>query len=140
MHFRKVAFLYLTFVFYVSLSTNVLAQEIVIESAMEIAFSGMPPLMKKELNMARGEEILVKDVHIWSYDDDDWMNGGQLHLINDDSMGTFSRITCSISPDAGDEFMQDPKRRSVSMRGTLQGYSDRSGITISPCEIGEPIE
>ena len=115
------------------------AADLVIQSDAEFMF-GMKPVMKKKLNTNKGKTIQFNDIYIWSYNDDRWMNGGPLELINDDSMGTFSRVTCAISASDGDTFMENPKRQSVSMVGTLVGYTDYSGITIEPCKIGPPIK
>ena len=123
----------------VSLSSTAGAADLVIQSDSEFMF-GIKPLLKKKLNTNKGKTIRFNDVYIWSYNDDRWMNGGPLELINDDSMGTQTRVTCAISASAGDVFMENPKRQSVSMTGTLVGYTDYGGTMIEPCEIGAPIK
>ena len=123
----------------VSLSSTAGAADLVIQSDSEFMF-GIKPLLKKKLNTNKGKTIRFNDVFVWSYNDDRWMNGGPLELINDDSMGTQTRVTCAISASAGDVFMENPKRQSVSMTGTLVGYTDYGGTMIEPCEIGAPIK
>ena len=123
----------------VSLSSTAGAADLVIQSDSEFMF-GIKPLLKKKLNTNKGKTIRFNDVYVWSYNDDRWMNGGPLELINDDSMGTQTRVTCAISASAGDVFMENPKRQSVSMTGTLVGYTDYGGTMIEPCEIGAPIK
>ena len=127
------------FVIALSLSSTAGAADLVIQSDSEFMF-GIKPLLKKKLNTNKGKTIKFNDVYIWSYNDDRWMNGGPLELINDDSMGTQTRVTCAISASAGDAFMENPKRQSVSMTGTLVGYTDYGGTVIEPCEIGAPIK
>ena len=61
--------------------------------------------------------------------------GGKLHLINDDSMGRRTRITCSISSEEGDKFMMIKKRMSVRVDGVIGDYSDQGGLKIDPCNI-----
>ena len=97
--------------------------------------SSPEPLWKKILNTSKGDKITIKDYYIWSYDDTDWQKGGKLHLINDDSMGIPTRITCSINPDQGDKFMKNRKRISVKITGKIKGYSDFEGLLINPCTI-----
>ena len=123
----------------VSLSSTAGAADLVIQSDSEFMF-GIKPLLKKKLNTNKGKTIRFNDVFVWKYNDDRWMNGGPLELINDDSMGTQTRVTCAISASAGDVFMENPKRQSVSMTGTLVGYTDYGGTMIEPCEIGAPIK
>ena len=123
----------------VSLSSTAGAADLVIQSDSEFMF-GIKPLLKKKLTTNKGKTIRFNDVYVWSYNDDRWMNGGPLELINDDSMGTQTRVTCAISASAGDVFMENPKRQSVSMTGTLVGYTDYGGTMIEPCEIGAPIK
>ena len=123
----------------VSVSSTAGAADLVIQSDSEFMF-GIKPLLKKKLNTNKGKTIRFNDVYVWSYNDDRWMNGGPLELINDDSMGTQTRVTCAISASAGDVFMENPKRQSVSMTGTLVGYTDYGGTMIEPCEIGAPIK
>ena len=77
-------------------------------------------------------KIIIKDYYIWAFDDGDWQIGGKLHLINDDSMGRRTRITCSISPDEGEKFMMIKQRMSVRIDGVIGDYSDQTGLKIDP--------
>jgi hypothetical protein len=70
---------------------------------------------------------------VWSYDGSEWEKGGKLHLMNDDSMGRAYRITCSISSENGDKFMETKKRRVIVASGILKDYSSSYGLTIDPC-------
>jgi hypothetical protein len=98
----------------------------------------MSPLMQKKLNMSKGKTILVKSIYLWKFDKSEWLQGGPLHLMNDDSLGKATRLTCTISADDGDKFMENPQRQDVSMKGILKGFDGSSGTVIEPCKIGKP--
>jgi hypothetical protein len=76
-------------------------------------------LLKKKLGTNIGNPITIKKMFVWSTDSSDWEKGGKLHLINDDSMGRAYRITCSISSQDGDKFMETNKRRTIVASGIL---------------------
>jgi len=98
----------------------------------------MSPLMQKKLNMNKGKTILVKSVYLWQFDKSEWLQGGPLHLMNDDSLGKATKLTCTISAEDGDKFMANPQRQDVSMKGILKGFDGSSGTQIEPCKIGSP--
>ena len=105
------------------------------DSFSNAMFYGWKPLDKKKFNKNRGKPVSIDSVMIWSYDDSQWMNGGMLNLINDDSMGKHTRINCWVSADDGDKYMENAKRHTVKMTGVLESYSDYNGFTIRPCKI-----
>ena len=142
-YFKEMKILKITF-FCCSLllfSQNSYAKDISLDSSMDHmvnlgVFGSTPdPLWKKTLNTSKGDKITIKDYYIWKFDDSDWQQGGKLHLINDDSMGRPTRITCSISSAEGDKFMTIRKRMSVRVNGIISGYSDYGGLKIDPCNI-----
>ena len=106
--------------------------EMDIDHALNFEFD---PLYKKTLNTSVGDKVIIKEYYIWSYDDDDWQKGGNLYLINDDSMGSRTRITCSITPDEGDKFMMIKQKMTVKVEGVIDEYSDYNGLTLNPCKI-----
>ena len=110
--------------------------DLVISSDRELMT--MSPLMQKKLNMSKGKTILVKSIYLWKFDKSEWLQGGPLHLMNDDSLGKATRLTCTISADDGDKFMENPQRQDVSMKGILKGFDGSSGTVIEPCKIGQP--
>ena len=117
-------------------SQNSYSKDITLEEGIDHTLNlELDPLYKKTLNTSIGDKIIIKDYYIWSYDDDDWQKGGKLHLINDDSMGRRTRITCSISSTEGDKFMTIKKRMSVRVDGIISDYSDQGGLKIDPCNI-----
>ena len=90
-------------------------------------------LLKKKLGTSVGKPIEIQKMFVWSFDGSDWEKGGKLHLMNDDSMGRQYRITCSISSQDGDKFMETKKRRTVAVKGILKDYSSAYGLQIEPC-------
>jgi len=91
--------------------------------------------IKKILGTSTGREIQIDDLYIWSYDDTKYIKGGSLQLINDDSMGTQSRISCIVDAKTGDEFMVNRVRQSLQIIGRIKSYDDYSGLTIEPCTV-----
>ena len=91
------------------------------------------PITKKKIGMAIGKQITFGNLYVWSYDDDEWLSGGNLYLMNDDSLG--GGVTCAISPSEGDKFMSNPKRIDVRVVGIIKSFSDRAGIRLDPCAI-----
>ena len=91
--------------------------------------------IKKILGTSTGREIQIDDLYIWSYDDTKYIKGGTLQLINDDSMGTQSRISCIVDAKTGDEFMVNRVRQSLQIIGRIKSYDDYSGLTIEPCTV-----
>ena len=115
---------------------NSYSKDIILEEGIDHSLNfEFDPLYKKTLHTSKGDKIIIKDYYIWAFDDGDWQIGGKLHLINDDSMGRRTRITCSISPAEGDKFMMIKKRMSVRVDGVIGDYSDQGGLKIDPCNI-----
>lgn len=117
---------------------EVKADPIVFESDSKLGLAlGMlgkgDALLKKKLGTSVGKPIQITSMFVWSYDGSEWEKGGRLHLINDDSMGRAYRITCSISSENGDKFMETKKRRDIVASGILKDYSSSYGLTIDPC-------
>lgn len=119
---------------------NVVKSEIILESGVDHVSKLMSdPLWKKELNSNIGNKIIINDFYIWAYDDYDWVSGGNLIVINDDSLGTDSRITCSISPEQGDIFMEHRQRISVYIEGVIRAFDNYDGLRIEPCIISHEL-
>jgi hypothetical protein len=117
---------------------EVKADPIVFESDSKLGLAlGMlgegDALLKKKLGTSVGKPIQITSMFVWSYDGSEWEKGGKLHLMNDDSMGRAYRITCSISSENGDKFMETKKRRVIVASGILKDYSSSYGLTIDPC-------
>ena len=96
--------------------------------------------IKKILGTNTGREIQIDDLYIWSFDDTKYTKGGTLQLINDDSMGTQSRISCVVDAKTGDEFMVNMYRQSLQIIGRIKSYDDYSGLTIEPCIVLSSIQ
>jgi hypothetical protein len=96
--------------------------------------------IKKTLGTNTGREIQIDDLYIWSFDDTKYTKGGTLQLINDDSMGTQSRISCVVDAKTGDEFMVNRVRQSLQIIGRIKSYDDFSGLIIEPCIVLNSIQ
>ena len=59
-------------------------------------------------------------------------------MFNDNSLGKSTRLTCTISAEDGDKFMENPQRKDVSMKGILKRFTGSNGTEIEPCKIGQP--
>lgn len=94
-------------------------------------------LLKKDLATGRYDKISLESMHVMSVDLSAWEQGGNLILINDDSMGIAYRIGCSLSSEAGDKFMTDGERRFVKIDGAIKSYSSLTGLSIEPCVATE---
>jgi len=95
------------------------------------------PKLKKELSMAQGAQIAIDNVWIWNHDSSDYENGGNLYLMSDASLGVSTEITCSVSPEDGDKFMEKNLRIKAKVTGRIESYSSTYGLSIEPCEITE---
>ena len=96
--------------------------------------------IKKTLGTNIGREIQIDDIYIWSFNDTKYTKGGTLQLINDDSMGTDSRISCVVDAKTGDEFMVNRVRQSLQIIGRIKSYDDFSGLIIEPCTVLNSIQ
>ena len=134
----KIFLTFITFFFFPI--GNVFADEINLKSDMDHGLNlgvwgGGDPLWKKKLNTSIGDRITIEDYYFWSYDDTQWMSGGKLHLINDDSLGTSTRVVCSVDSKTGDDIVSIGKRMSVKVDGIIAKYNDSGGLRIDPCNI-----
>lgn len=96
-------------------------------------FGNGDALFKKKLGTGAGKTIQISSLFVWSYDGSVWEKGGNLYLINDDSMGIAYRVVCSVSSEVGDKFMETKSRREISLTGTIKSYDSSSGLLIEPC-------
>ena len=96
-------------------------------------FGNGDALFKKKLGTGAGKTIQINSLFVWSYDGSVWEKGGNLYLINDDSMGRAYRVVCSVSSEVGDKFMETKSRREISLTGTIKSYDSSSGLLIEPC-------
>ena len=92
------------------------------------------PTIKKTLGTNIGREIRIDDFYVWSYNDNRYISGGPLELWSDDSMGTDTRITCTISPNLGDQFMKNNVRQALQIEGRIKSYTEYDGLIIEPCD------
>lgn len=109
---------------------------------LQVALGMMGPqdgdaLLKKDLAIGRYDKISLESMRIMSVDSSAWEQGGNLILINDDSMGIAYRIGCSLGSEAGDKFMTVGKQRSVKIDGAIKSYSSLTGLLIEPCVATE---
>ncbi|NDW53617.1 hypothetical protein [Aliiroseovarius sp. PrR006] len=91
-------------------------------------------LQLKDLASKRGQTIFIEEVYVFFVQDESWINGGNLTIVNDDSLGSVGRVTCVLSPEDGDNFMEKPHKGIYSISGVLDQFSRRSGIKIFPCK------
>jgi hypothetical protein len=89
--------------------------------------------MQKKLATSIGKTIAINDMYVFKINDSSWLTGGNLELINDDSLGARTRIVCSVSPLTGDKFMETKKRREIAIIGKIETYSSSTGLIIKPC-------
>ena len=90
-------------------------------------------LLKKKLSTSKGKDIVIDSFFVWWTDSSLWEKGGNLYLSIDDSMGPAYAITCVVSPEIGDKFMKNKKRRDVKIVGKISSYSSANGLVIEPC-------
>ena len=90
---------------------------------------------KRKLAQSKGKNIRIPDYYIWSVDSSSYIDGGPYYLINDDSLGTSTRIVCALRGDEADKEADNRKRKHVTLTGKIESYSLRSGLFIDPCSI-----
>ncbi len=95
--------------------------------------SGGGALFMKKLGTSVGGAIEIKQLTVWKYDKSDWERGGNLHLMNDYSLGRAGKVVCSVSPQIGDKFMETRKTYDIAIKGTIKSYSSSEGLLIEPC-------
>jgi hypothetical protein len=98
-----------------------------------LAGRAVDPLLSKKLGTSVGGQIEIKSMYVWSFNSFEWEKGGNLHLVNEDSLGGSSRVVCSVNAATGDKFMQSKNRRTISLTGTIKSYSSSEGLFIEPC-------
>ena len=100
-----------------------------------VALLFMSVKQKRMLAQSKGKNIRISDYYIWSADSSSYINGGPYYLINDDSLGTSTRIVCALRGDEADREADDRNRKNVTLIGKIEQYSTRSGLFIDPCHI-----
>ena len=98
-----------------------------------------PELLKKKLGTSVGAQVSLPRFWVMSRDDSEWVSGGNLYIYNDDSMGSEFRVTCVLSPEDGDKFMENTRRREVDIKGSIENYSTSYGLRLNPCVVTKDV-